>query len=85
MIEALLPHSTSAAVCSELRSEYRRFGGKNKFRCSPGTIGSTVRIRKTEKTPSTLVVCEVEVYGGKTMFCLANVNKLGLVFGGIIV
>ena len=85
VIEALLPHSTSAAVCSELGSDSRRLGKKNYFKCSPGTIGSTVRIRKTEKTPSILVVCEVEVYGGKTIFCFSNLNKLKIILGGNIV
>jgi len=85
VIEALLPNLTSAAVCSELGSDSRRLGKKNYFKCSPGTIGSTVRIRKTEKTPSTLVLCEVEVYGGKPIFCLFNVNKLALILDGNIV
>jgi len=37
---------------------------KRYIRCYPGTVGRIVRIRSFE-THGTLMLCEVEVYGGK--------------------
>lgn len=65
VIEAFRPTDSSVAMCNEVGPALKLHERKP-VPCRPGTVGSIVRIRMIK--PGTLTVCEVEVYGGKTIF-----------------
>jgi len=75
LVEALLPPLSSAALCADMGSVPKGNSLKRTITCQPGTIGRLVRIKIPEL--SQLVLCEVEVYGGKNQFNVKD-NKIAV-------
>ena len=65
VVEALLPPLSSAALCAKVGGKIYDAKAKRYVRCNQGTVGRIVRIRSEDWHKGTLMLCEVEVYGGK--------------------